>query len=162
MSRLRPSSDLREAFLATTLASMNHATRIILPSVLAALLFGIVSGSTAQGSDATVRSYQGSSIYQWDGRYLAKYQGRRLYEWDGRYLSRYQGKRLYEWDGRYLSQYQGKRIYEVDERGVAAYQGRRLFTWDGEHISRYQGSRFLTVKGVVPLPVLALLASGML
>jgi hypothetical protein len=45
---------------------------------------------------------------------------------------------------------------------VAAYQGRRLFTWDGEHVSRYQGSRFLTVQGVVPLPLLAVLAAGML
>jgi len=120
------------------------STPILLIAVLASLFLTVVQETPA--ADAVVRAYQGQPIC----------------EWVGRYLSQYQGKRLYEWDGSYLSKYQGKRLYEVDERGVASYQSRRLFTWDGEHISRYQGNRMLTVKGVVPLPVLALLAAGML
>ncbi len=150
-------------------ASMNSANQRHRPCrsplrallILAALLlFGALV--PAHAADPVIRAYQGRTLYQWDGRYLSQYQGKRLHEWDGRYLSQYQGKRLYEWDGRYLSQYQGKRLYEIDGNGVRAYQGKNLFSWDGPHITRYQSSRFLTVDGVVPLPVLALIAAGML
>jgi hypothetical protein len=61
-------------------------------------------------------------------------------------ISQYQGKRLYSWDGQYLSK----------------YQGARLFEWDGEFLSAYQGNRIFEVQVSMPLPILALLAVGML
>jgi hypothetical protein len=141
--------------------TMNHANHPTLFLLALTTLF-LCCLLPAGASDTKIRAYQGRTIYEWDGRYLSQYQGRRIYEWDGRYVSQYQGRRIYEWDGCYLSQYQGSRLLEIDESGIRAYQGKRLFTWDGEHVSRYQGRRVLTVEGVVPQPVLALLVAGKL
>jgi len=126
------------------------------------IFWGLILGNELRGEDSYISQYQGRRLYSWDGQYLSKYQGSRLFEWDGEYLSAYQGRRLFERDGEYLSEYQGRRILELDGRYISQYQGRRLFEWDGEYLSRYQGARIFEVQGSIPLPILALLATGML
>ena len=51
-------------------------------------------------------------------------------------------------------------MLEIDGQYVSEYQGRRLFEFDGEYVSRYQGGRVFERDGVVPVVLLALLATG--
>jgi len=127
-----------------------------------AILSGLVLGTPLRAEDSYISQYQGGRLYSWDGQYLSRYQGSRLFEWDGEYLSAYQGSRLYERDGEYISEYQGSRILEINGRYISQYQGNRLFEWDGEYLSRYQEGRIFEIQGSIPLPVIALLAAGML
>ena len=74
---------------------------------------------------------------------------KRLYKWDGTNLINYSNnKRLYKWDGTHIINYSNNK---------------RLYKWDGTHIINYKNNkRLVKIDGLIPMPVLVVLVTGLL
>ena len=74
-------------------------------------------------------------------------------------------KRLYKWDGTNLINYSNnKRLYKWDGINITNYSNnKRLYKWDGSAISVYStNKKLIKVDGLIPIPILIVLVTGLL
>ena len=74
-------------------------------------------------------------------------------------------KRLYKWDGTHLIDYRNnRRLYRWDGTKIINYSNnKRFFRWNGEHIINYSNNkRLIRIDGLIPIPLIVLIAVGLL
>lgn len=131
------------------------------------ILLGLFTPNSMSADSYLLKYPSQSRIYSYDGEFLCNYpSGTRLYAWDGQYILKYPSQsRLYSFDGEYLCQYpSGSRLFQWDAPYITTYPGmQRLYAYDGEYITRYpSGERIFEVSGVIPIPILMALITGLL
>ena len=74
---------------------------------------------------------------------------KKLYKWDGTNIANYSNnKKLYKWDGTNISNYSNnKKLYKLNGNTVSVYSTNK---------------KLLKIDGIIPIPILIVLVTGLL
>jgi hypothetical protein len=119
-------------------------------------------------ADSLVINYSNNKrLYKWDGSNLINYNNnKKLYKWDGSNIANYSTKKkLYKWDGSNLINYNNnKKLYKWDGSNIANYRtNKKLYKLNENIFSVYStNKKLLKIDGLIPIPILIILVTGLL